>query len=287
LTEEQIREIVSRVAGDFLPPAASLPAPAEEVPMEISARHVHLTQAAVEALFGAGAALEAVRPLSQPGEFLSDKRLKLVTARGELGNVAVLGPPRKAVQAEISFTDARALGLRAPLRLSGNLSGAADVCLIGTAGMLFAPGSVIVARSHIHMPPADAARLGVADGQSVCVRANTARPLTFEDVPVRVHPNFRLAMHVDFDEANACALGADGVGVILRSAAAAGNRSAPPQCGPALSTREKVLTETLAKELARAGKPILLRRGTIITPAAKDVFTAAKLPVEWMGEQGL
>ena len=177
--------------------------------IEASARHVHLTTQAVEALFGPGARLTKKRDLSQPGEFLSEQRVKLVTPKGEIANVAVLGPERGAVQVELSLTDARGLGVAAPVH------GAGDVYVVGHHGMIGALGSVIAAKAHIHMTPADAARLGVKDGDLVRVRARTSRPVTFDQVVVRVKGSFALAMHIDFDEANGCGLGRGDMGEIV------------------------------------------------------------------------
>ena len=207
MNENEIRSIVEKVLSQV---AESK----KPIPIEASARHVHLNKEAVELLFGKGAKLTKKRDLSQPGEFLSEQRLKLVTAKGELVNVAVLGPERKAVQVELSMTDCRTLGIKAPVNLSGDLSGAGDVLLVSPNACLDAKGSVIVAQNHIHMTPADAAYYGVSDSQSVKVRANTARPVTFENVVIRVSEKFALAMHIDFDEANACCLGKADTGTI-------------------------------------------------------------------------
>lgn len=184
-------------------------------PVEASANHVHLTAEAAEILFGAGAGLTCERELSQPGEFLSGQRLKLATLKGELGRVAVLGPERAAVQVEMSLTDLRRLGIKAPVNLSGNLTGAGDVCLVGPEGSIWAKGCVIAAKAHIHMTPGDAARFGVTDRQEVKVRVEGERTVVFEHVIVRVSEKFALAMHVDFDEANACCLGKDSRGRIV------------------------------------------------------------------------
>lgn len=208
MNENEIRSIVAKVLsqiGDDKKP----------VPIEASARHVHLTKEAVETLFGAGMTLTKKRDLSQPGEFLSEQRLKLVTAKGEIANVAVLGPERKAVQVELSMTDCRTLGIKAPVNLSGDLSGAGDVYLVSDKAVLDAKGSVIVAQNHIHMTPADAEYYGVTDGQSVSVKTNTSRPVSFDNVIIRVNKNFALAMHIDFDEANACLLGKNDTGKIV------------------------------------------------------------------------
>ena len=219
ITEREVRELVSRVLTQCqgMVPQKAAPGGGQEFPVEASARHVHLTREAVEALFGPGARLTKKRDLSQPGEFLSQERVRLVSPKGELANVAVLGPERSAVQVELSLTDARALGVKAPVNLSGDLTGAGDVYIVGEKGMLPAPGSVIAARAHIHMTTADAARLGVEDGQAVRVQVDTPRPVTFEEVVVRVKDTFALAMHIDLDEANACALVTGGSGRIVRA----------------------------------------------------------------------
>ncbi len=207
MNENEIREIVGKVL-------ASIGTSSAPVPIESSARHVHLTTEAVELLFGKGARLTKKRDLSQPGEFLSEQRLKLVTAKGEIANVAVLGPERKAVQVELSMTDCRQLGIKAPVNLSGDLNNAGSVYLVSENAVYDAKNSVIVAQNHIHMTPDDAQKYGVKDGQCVHVRANTARPVTFDNVIIRVNPNFALAMHIDFDEANACCLEKDSTGTL-------------------------------------------------------------------------
>ena len=217
ISEGEIRELVQRVlaqCGGMDLPGASCPG-GRGFLIEASARHVHLTTQAVEALFGPGARLTKKRDLSQPGEFLSEQRVKLVTPKGEIANVAVLGPERGAVQVELSLTDARGLGVAVPVNLSGDLTGAGDVYLVGDHGMIAAPGSVIAAKAHIHMTPADAARLGVKDGDLVRVRARTSWPVTFDQVVVRVKGSFALAMHIDFDEANGCGLGRGDMGEIV------------------------------------------------------------------------
>lgn len=208
MNENQIREIVGRVLS-------SLDNSVADIPVEASARHVHLTKEAVELLFGKGASLTKKRDLSQPGEFLSEQRIKLVTSKGEIANVAVLGPERKAVQVELSVTDCRTLGISAPVNLSGDLNGAGSVYLVSENAVYDAKNSVIVAKNHIHMTPQDAQKYSVKDSQSVKVRVDTSRPVTFEDVVIRVNPNFSLAMHIDFDEANACCLGKDSKGKIF------------------------------------------------------------------------
>jgi propanediol utilization protein/ethanolamine utilization cobalamin adenosyltransferase len=182
--------------------------------VEASGRHVHLTKEAIEVLFGEP--LHEKSPLSQPGQYAAKERVRLVTAKGELERVVVLGPPRDAVQVEMSLTDARILGIDIPVNLSGDLKGAGDVIIVGPKGILNAPGSVIASKAHIHMAPEDAKRYGVEDGDSVSVRLDTKRPVTIDDVIIRVSEKFSLAMHMDYDEANACLLQKGDLGYIIK-----------------------------------------------------------------------
>ncbi len=178
--------------------------------VEVSARHVHLCKEDVEKLFGAGAKLTYKRDLSQPGQFLSEERVDVVGPKNTFKNVAILGPERPSSQVEISLTDSFALGVTPPVRESGDTAGTPGLILRGPNGEIALKDGVIVAKRHIHMTPEDAERLGVADKQIVEVRTVTDRPLTFGDVVVRVNPSFKLAMHVDTDEANAALICRDG-----------------------------------------------------------------------------
>ena len=182
----------------------------EQFIVEPSARHIHLTDAAVEALYGPGAKLESKKALSQPGQFAcANEKIKLVGPKGEL-MVSVLGPVRKDVQIELSFTDARTLGLKnVPVRDSGDVAGTPGIKLVGPHGELEVSQGCIIAKRHIHMTTADAARFGVSDGQLVSVELPTSpRATVFKDVLIRVSDKYALAMHIDTDEANAsCAFG--------------------------------------------------------------------------------
>lgn len=170
--------------------------------VETSARHIHVTAATLEALFGKGAQLHNKKDLSQPGQFACEEKVTLVGPKGQL-NVSILGPCRPADQVELSFTDARALGITPPVRESGDVAGAPGLKLVGPAGEVEMKEGAIVAKRHIHMTPADAEVFGVSDKQIVSVKLDTARPLIFGDVVVRVSPKFALAMHIDTDECNA------------------------------------------------------------------------------------
>ncbi len=174
--------------------------------VETSARHVHLTKEAVAALYGKNAVLEVKKMLSQPGQFATaNDKLKLVGPKGEM-MVSVLGPTRPATQVELSFTDARALGLKAvPVRESGDVAGTPGIKLVGPEGEIDIDEGCIIAKRHIHMTPADAEGLGVTNGEVVKVLVKSDRTTIFDDVVVRVSPSYALAMHIDTDECNAAA----------------------------------------------------------------------------------
>lgn len=172
------------------------------IELEASGRHVHLTKEQAQTLFGHG--LTPERPLSQPGQFLARERVTVQGPKGEFRNVAVLGPERKEGQVEISLTDGRVLGIAAPVRLSGDISDTPGAILEGPRGTVRLSQGVIVARRHVHLTPQAAEHFGVKHGQLVRLRALTDRPLIFEEVAVRVSPDFAPYAHLDYDEANAC-----------------------------------------------------------------------------------
>ena len=172
------------------------------VPLEASGRHVHVTAQQAQTLFGHG--LTAKRPLSQPGQYLAQERVKVIGPKGEFDNVAVLGPERNEAQVEVSLTDARSLGLTVPVRPSGDVSGSPGCTLVGPKGRVELSRGVIAAQRHIHITPEDAQHFGVKDKQIVSLKTYTARPAVFNNVLVRVSPQFATSVHLDYDEANAC-----------------------------------------------------------------------------------
>ena len=190
---------------------------AEKFLVETSARHVHLSQADIETLFGKGYTLTHKKDLSQPGQYACEERVTLVGPKKPIANVIILGPARPATQVELSFTDARTLGVSAPVRESGDVAGSAGYKLVGPAGEVEIAEGVIVAKRHIHMTPADAEKLGVADKEIVSVKLDSdGRSTVFGDVVVRVNANFALAMHIDTDEANAAAAFGEFYGEIVK-----------------------------------------------------------------------
>lgn len=297
MNKQQIEEIIFRVLSQYGEgEMQELPL---EFPVEVSARHVHLTEEAVEQLFGAGAKLTPKRPLSQPGQFLCEERVTLVTSKGRIENVAVLGPARSAIQTELSLTDCRTLGLQAPLKMSGDLEGAADVYIFGPKGVVFAKESVIIAQAHIHITPADAEKIGIVNGQKVSVELPGERSMVMDDVICRVSEEAGLAMHIDFDEANGCMLKKNAVAKMRVSA----KKKTAKEVTPASTTQKtkscdvvdqeiekidrgtvvkefdgKLITEAIARQLvAEKVTEVTMKKGLIVTPAAKDVFRQARV----------
>ncbi len=185
------------------------------VEVEASARHIHLTKEDAEILFGH--ALTPARPLSQHGQYLCRERVWLRGPKGEFPRVAVLGPERRETQVELSMTDCVTLGIPAPVRLSGETENTPGITIGTERAQITIPKGVIVAQRHIHMSPKEAASRGLHDGQVVKLRCMSARPVTFENVSVRVHPSFAPYAHIDLDEANACGLRSGDLALILPS----------------------------------------------------------------------
>ena len=183
------------------------------IELEASGRHVHVTKAQAKTLFGHE--LTPKRPLSQPGQYLANERVTVIGPKGEFQNVAVLGPERKEAQVEISLTDGRTLGIQPPVRLSGDVKDTPGAVLVGPEGKVALERGVIAAQRHIHMRPETAKSIGVENGQAVRLQVYTSRPLIFDDVAVRVSPEFADYVHLDYDEANACGFKNGDLGRIL------------------------------------------------------------------------
>ncbi len=183
------------------------------IEVEASGRHVHVTKEQAIRLFGHD--LTAERPLSQPGQYLAKERVDVIGPKGEFRNVAVLGPVRKEAQVEISLTDGRQLGLKPPIRPSGDVQNSPGAILVGPKGRVELTQGVIAAQRHIHMTPESAAGMGVQDKQIVKLQVFSRRPVIFEDVLVRVSEKFDTYVHLDYDEANACGWQLGDLGRIL------------------------------------------------------------------------
>ena len=184
--------------------------------VETSARHVHVTQEDLEKLFGKGAELTHKKDLSQPGQFACEERVTVVGPKKELANVSILGPVRPETQVELSATDARSIGISAPVRESGDLDGSGACKIVGPCGEVEISQGVIVAKRHIHMTPADAKEFGVKDKQIVSVKIESAeRTAVLCDTVVRVSEKYARAMHIDTDESNAVGASREQTGEII------------------------------------------------------------------------
>lgn len=184
--------------------------------VETSARHVHVTQEDLETLFGKGHELTKKKDLSQPGQFACEEKVTIIGSKKEM-KASILGPVRPETQVELSLTDARSIGVDAPIRESGDVAGSGACKLVGPAGEVELKEGVIAAKRHIHATPEDAEKLGVKDKDVVSVKIDTeGRSLVFGDVVVRVSPKYALAMHIDTDESNAAACGREVFGEIVK-----------------------------------------------------------------------
>lgn len=204
-TKEQIEGLVKRV---LIGMGAAADNSAGDVPVGVSNRHIHLSREDLDTLFGKGYELTPIKELSQPGQYACKEKLTIVgPSLRPIEDVRVLGPVRKRSQVEISMTDSYTLKVKPPVRESGNIAGSAPITVIGPKGVVTLSEGCIIANRHIHMSPTEARAFGIADGDTVTVDVNGTRRTRWYDVQVRVHPDFRLEMHVDTDDANAVGIG--------------------------------------------------------------------------------
>ena len=208
MNEQEIAAIVARVVAEQLGKGGCYQAENEDalIPVGISNRHIHLSQEDFETLFGAGATMTHFKDLSQPGQFACKEVMTIVGPGGAIERVRLLSPARKQTQVEVSVADCFKLGIKAPLRDSGDLAGSAPITIVGPKGSVNIPEGCIIALKHIHMHTDDAARLGLKDRDHVNVQTCGERNLMFQEVLIRVSDKFKLEMHVDMDEANAASL---------------------------------------------------------------------------------
>ncbi|MGN0961967.1 MAG: phosphate propanoyltransferase [Clostridia bacterium] len=208
MNEQEIAAIVAKVVAEQLGKGGCYQAESEDalIPVGISNRHIHLSQEDFETLFGAGATMTHFKDLSQPGQFACQEVMTIVGPGGAIERVRLLGPARKQTQVEVSVADCFKLGIKAPLRDSGDLAGSAPITIVGPKGSVNIPEGCIIALKHIHMHTDDAARLGLKDRDHVNVQTCGERNLMFQEVLIRVSDKFKLEMHVDMDEANAASL---------------------------------------------------------------------------------
>lgn len=184
--------------------------------VEASGRHVHLSKQDAETLFGAGYNFKIKKELSQPGQYAYEERVSITGPKGVIRNVAILGPCRKNTQVEVSATDARILGINAPIRLSGDIENTPGCTISTDKASIDAPKGVIIAKRHIHVTPEDAERFNIKNNDELKLKVFADRPLIFEGVTARISDKFSTSVHIDYDEANACGFNSDTVGLIIQ-----------------------------------------------------------------------
>jgi len=185
-----------------------------KIPVEVSARHCHLSQLDLEKLFGAGYELKRMKDLSQPSDFACEETVNISFGSKQIENIRIVGPVRSQTQVEISLTDSVGSGIMVPIKLSGELENSAPVTITGPVGAVKLNKGLIVALHHIHCATSEASQLGLKNGDIVSVEVKGVRPIIFENVPVRVKDNYILCLHLDTDEGNAAGINKIGVGVI-------------------------------------------------------------------------
>jgi putative phosphotransacetylase len=304
INEDLIRQIVEKVVCEQTQSvdACTKDCSALEIPVEVSARHVHLSQEDVEALFGKGHTLTKKKDISQQGQFACEERVTIIGPKGELKNVSILGPTRKQTQVEVSLTDSRALGVNAPISMSGDLSQAADIYIMNGNSIIKASKSLIAAQNHVHMTLSDAERFGVKDGQIVRVSVRTKRPMTFDNVVVRANNNSKLAMHIDTDEANACCCEPNTVGKIATATKSDLKQGTPCNTTPGTEEKacvtalnsvfevcadKKFISEKDASQILKKNvTKVIVQKSTIISSLAKDLFNVHQIEMEYVKEKG-
>ena len=306
INEELVRQIITKVVSGYQeqnkvqteekpPVIKTVTCPVSEQDVEIlveaSARHVHLTEEDIETLFGKGYKLTPVKKLTQVGQFACKERVTLIGPKNIYRNVAILGPARKETQVELSLTDARFLGINAPVRMSGDLRDAADIIIATEKESIAAKGCAIVAQNHIHMTPDQAKQWCFTDGEEVSVKMSTARPLTFDGVVVRVSETAGLAMHIDFDEANACLFKDGDMGLIKRSkCGTAAQVNLPKMKGEekklemAVAINKRFITEEdIKKALKNVNySGLTLPKAAILSAPAKDYINREKINITFI-----
>lgn len=212
LRTEIIEQVLKRLEenGVFLPEQD-----VKEVPISVSGRHLHLSRTDMDILFGTGSQLTVFKPISQPGQFASNEKVTIVGPRGQIDNLRILGPFRKETQIELAASDARRIGMKLPVRASGDIEGTPGVTIIGPRGQVTIQKGCMIAERHIHMTPQQAKDRGVQDGQMIRVQIDSEKGGIMDQVYVHVREDFAYDMHVDSDDANAFMIGPDAAGRML------------------------------------------------------------------------
>lgn len=286
MDQELLKSIIIKCLASLNPCSQPMVNP-KAFPIGVSNRHVHLSQADLELLFGNGHSLHCQKDLSQPGQCAAAETVILAGPRGCIEQVRVLGPVRKQTQVEISISDTFKLGISAPVRESGNLEGSSKATIIGPKGSITINEGVIIAKRHIHMHPLDADCYGVHDGQIVQVKAGGERGVVFDNVVVRVSDKFSLEFHIDTDEANGAGIKNGEVSAFLLASKFTfeGAENIPSRNTiPKVKEEIRVLnliTEDVVRQAWKNNSGITANKGAICTPLAKDTLKELGVSIVW------
>lgn len=298
MEHETIRRIVSLVLAKINESCLSSVHP-KPFPIGVSNRHIHLSQHDVELLFGAGHCIQCERDLSQPGQCAAFETVIIAGPKGCIEQVRVLGPARKQTQVEISRSDSFRLGINPPTRESGKLEGSSGLTVIGPRGSIQLPEGAIVAKRHIHMSPFDAQEYGVADGQTVQVKVDGERGVIFDNVAIRVSDKFVLEFHVDIDEANAAGIKQGGCAHLVTAGGSvpmkqdnlslqaeanlsnAGSSVINITGNKAVEEPKVLVTEEIVRKAREKRAVLVINKGVICTPLAKDAIKELGAEVIW------
>lgn len=273
LSQQLIEKIVGEVLSQLGTVKVEQAVPINAIPVAVSARHVHLSQEHIERLFGKGYKLTKKNDLSQPNQFAANEIVNIAGPKGSLERVRVLGPARSFTQAEVSWTDAIKLGVKPPLRDSGNIKDSAAFTLIGPKGSLYLDEGLIIAQAHIHMTPDDAKNLEVQSDEYVTVEIDGVRPIAYQKVKIRVSERYRLEMHIDTDEANAGLISQGAVGRIRQvDEERPSNYMQQSKTEASVKNHYNYQQKLLSNEDIRKIKEteIMIGKGTIVTALARD-----------------
>lgn len=270
MQENLVRKIVEEVLQQVLKKQPSLQHNGK-IPIGVSARHVHLSQSEVEQLFGENYQLTPKFQLSQPGQFATEETVVIAGPKGSIERVRILGPARALSQVEISWTDAMKIGVKPPLRISGDIKGSSPITLIGPKGSVLLKEGLIIAQAHIHMTPDDSVRLQVVDGQCVQIKVEGIRPIILSNVIIRVSERYQLEMHIDTDEANAGLVQQGAWAEIVHAHAIEQMNSKETQ--PVISQSDKKLSYHFEKKLLSQVEVLEIEAQEIIVPK-KTIVTA-------------
>lgn len=270
MQENLVRKIVEEVLQQVLKKQPSLQHNGK-IPIGVSARHVHLSQSEVEQLFGENYQLTPKFQLSQPGQFATEETVVIAGPKGSIERVRILGPARALSQVEISWTDAMKIGVKPPLRISGDIKDSSPITLIGPRGSVLLKEGLIIAQAHIHMTPDDSVRLQVVDGQCVQIKVEGIRPIILSNVIIRVSERYQLEMHIDTDEANAGLVQQGAWAEIVHAHAIEQMNSKETQ--PVISQSDKKLSYHFEKKLLSQVEVLEIEAQEIIVPK-KTIVTA-------------